>query len=102
MKVLPFDEVKTALLTDESELALLKKLADLPDEIASAAKALEPARLTRYVMDLAAAFHTFYTACRVRTEDRDLMNARLKLIDSTRIVLKGVLSMLKITAPEKM
>ncbi len=102
VKVLPFDEVKTALLTDESELALLKKLADLPDEIASAAKALEPARLTRYVMDLAAAFHTFYTACRVRTEDRDLMNARLKLIDSTRIVLKGVLSMLKITAPEKM
>ena len=102
VKVLPFDEVKTALLTDESELALLKKLADLPDEITSAAKALEPARLTRYVMDLAAAFHTFYTACRVRTEDRDLMNARLKLIDSTRIVLKGVLSMLKITAPEKM
>ena len=102
VKVLPFDEVKTALLTDESELALLKKLADLPDEIASAAKALEPARLTRYVMDLAAAFHTFYTACRVRTEDCDLMNARLKLIDSTRIVLKGVLSMLKITAPEKM
>lgn len=102
VKVLPFDEVKTTLLTDESELALLKKLADLPDEITSAAKALEPARLTRYVMDLAAAFHTFYTACRVRTEDRDLMNARLKLIDSTRIVLKGVLSMLKITAPEKM
>ncbi len=102
VKVLPFAEVKTALLTDESELALLKKLADLPDEITSAAKALEPARLTRYVMDLAAAFHTFYTACRVRTEDRDLMNARLKLIDSTRIVLKGVLSMLKITAPEKM
>ena len=102
VKVLPFDEVKTALLTDESELALLKKLADLPDEITSAAKALEPARLTRYVMDLAAAFHTFYTACRVRTEDCDLMNARLKLIDSTRIVLKGVLSMLKITAPEKM
>ncbi len=102
VKVLPFDEVKTTLLTDESELALLKKLADLPDEITSAAKALEPARLTRYVMDLAAAFHTFYTACRVRTEDCDLMNARLKLIDSTRIVLKGVLSMLKITAPEKM
>ena len=102
VKVLPFDEVKTTLLTDESELALLKKLADLPDEITSAARALEPARLTRYVMDLAAAFHTFYTACRVRTEDCDLMNARLKLIDSTRIVLKGVLSMLKITAPEKM
>ena len=80
----------------------LKKLGDLPGEIESAAKSLEPARLTRYVMDLAAVFHTFYTACRVKVEDRALMEARLKLIDCTRIVLKNVLAMLKITAPERM
>ena len=102
IKVLPYDKINPEVLTDESELELLKKLSDLPGEIEMAAKALEPARITRYVMDLAAQFHTFYTACRVRVEDEELMNARLKLIDSTRIVIKGVLNMLKITAPEKM
>lgn len=100
--VLPYDKIKTERLTDPTELDLLKKLSDLPGEIEMAAKTLEPARMTRYVMDLAAAFHTFYTACRVKVEDADLMNARLKLIDSARIVIKGVLTMLKISAPEKM
>ncbi len=102
VKVLPYADVKAELLTEPEALSLLKKLSDLPGEIGAAAKALEPARLTRYIMDLAAEFHTFYTACRVRVEDADLMNARLKLVDSTRIVLKSVLTMLKISAPEKM
>ena len=102
VRVLPYAQIRPELLKEEAELDLLKKLSDLPGEIESAARALEPARMTRYVMELAACFHTFYTACRVKVEDRDLMNARLKLIDSTRIVLKGVLTMLKITAPEKM
>ncbi len=102
VKVLPYADIKAELLTEPEALSLLKKLSDLPVEIAGAAKALEPARLTRYIMDLAAEFHAFYTACRVRVEDADLMNARLKLVDSTRIVLKSVLTMLKISAPEKM
>lgn len=102
VKVLPYEKIDSARLQDPAELQLLKKLSDLPEEIAMAAKALEPARITRYIMDLAADFHTFYTACRVRVEDEALMNARLKLIDSTRIVLKAVLTMLKISAPEKM
>lgn len=102
VKVLPYDDIKAELLTEPEALSLLKKLSDLPGEIAGAANALEPARLTRYIMDLAAEFHTFYTACRVRVEDADLMNARLKLVDSTRMVLKSVLTMLKISAPEKM
>ena len=102
IKVLPYEKIQADLLRDPAELDLLKKLSDLPGEIEAAAKALEPARMTRYVMDLAAAFHTFYTACRVKVEDADLMNARLKLIDSARIVIKGVLTMLKISAPEKM
>ena len=102
VKVLPYAQIKPERLQEPAELDLLKKLSDLPGEVESAAKALEPARMTRYVMDLAAAFHTFYTACRVKVEDADLMNARLKLIDATRIVLKGVLTMLKISAPEKM
>ena len=102
VSVRPFSEIDANLLKAEEEFELLKKLGDLPGEIESAAKSLEPARLTRYVMDLAAVFHTFYTACRVKVEDRALMEARLKLIDCTRIVLKNVLAMLKITAPERM
>ena len=102
VSVRPFSEIDASLLKAEEELELLKKLGDLPGEIESAAKSLEPARLTRYVMDLAAVFHTFYTVCRVKVEDRALMEARLKLIDCTRIVLKNVLAMLKITAPERM
>ncbi len=102
VQVRPYAEICPERLQEEAELELLKKLSDLPKEIETAAKTLEPARLTRYVMDLAAAFHTFYTACRVKVEDEALMYARLKLVDCTRIVIKGVLTMLKISAPEKM
>lgn len=102
IKVKPYAEINTALLTDESELTLLKKLADLPEEIKAAAEAMEPARITRYVMDLATDFHSFYNNCRVKGDDAELTAARLKLADSVRIVMKEVLTMLKISAPEKM
>lgn len=100
--VKPYAEIDPALLKEESELELLKKLCDLPEEIKAAALALEPARITRYVMELATCFHSFYNSCRVKVEEEALMNARLKLVDSVRIVIAGVLQMLKITAPEKM
>ncbi len=102
IEVKPYQEIVPSLLKEEAELELLKKLSDLPNEIKAAAEMLEPAKITRYVMELASCFHAFYGACRVKVEDAALMNARLKLIDSTRIVLCGVLNMLKITAPEKM
>ncbi|MBO5955525.1 MAG: arginine--tRNA ligase [Clostridia bacterium] len=96
------NEINASVLVEKEEIALLKKLCDFPEEIRAAAETREPAKITRYVMDLASAFHTFYNACRVKVEDEDVMNARLKLVDSTRIVIKGVLGMLKIEAPEKM
>ena len=102
IKVLPYSEINASKLTDEAELTLLKKLTDLPDEIKGAAEALEPARITRYLMELATDFHSFYNSCRVKGEEDELMAARLKLIDSVRIVMKGIMTMLKITAPEKM
>lgn len=100
--VKPYADINTSLLTDETELVLLKKLADLPEEIRAAAESLEPARITRYVMELATDFHSFYNTCRVKGEDEELTAARLKLIDSVRVVMKEVLTMLKISAPEKM
>ncbi len=97
-----FKEINPEVLKEKEELALLKKLCELPEEIKSAAETREPAKITRYVIDLAAAFHTFYNACRVKVEDEELMNARLKMIDSVRITIAGILKMLKIEAPEKM
>lgn len=102
ISVKPYAEINASKLTDEAELTLLKKLTDLPDEIRAAAEALEPARITRYLMELATDFHSFYNSCRVKGEEEELMAARLKLIDSVRIVMKGIMTMLKITAPEKM
>ncbi len=97
-----FDEIHAELLTEDEELALLNKLCELPEEIKLASESREPARITRYVIDLAATFHAFYNSCRVKVEDSELMNARLKMIDSVRIVIAGVLKMLKIDTPEKM
>lgn len=102
VSVKDYSEINPSLLKEESELNLLKKLGDLPDEIRMSAESLEPARITRYIMELATDFHSFYNSCRVKNEDAELMAARLKLVDSIRIVMKGILGMLKITAPERM
>jgi len=101
-KIQPAAQINLSLLNQSEELDLLRKLAELPEEIKISAQTLEPSRMTRYVLDLAALFHSFYNACRVKVEDRQLMAARLKLVDSVRIVIKNVLNMLGISAPEKM
>lgn len=102
INVLKASELDLSLLSEPQEMELLKKLADLPEEVRAAALSYEPSRLTRYLIDLAALFHSFYTACRVRCEDQALMAARLKLCDCVRMVLANVLEMLSIDAPEKM
>jgi arginyl-tRNA synthetase len=95
-------DVNLALLSAAEEIELMKGLAEYPDEIRIAAETLEPSRLTRYVMDLASLFHSFYNACRVKGEEEELMKARLLLVDCTRIVIKNVLGLLSISAPEQM
>lgn len=102
IEVKPFAQIKPELLKEEEELDLLKKLCELPEEIKLAAVSREPAKITRYVIELATAFHSFYNACRVKVDDAELMDARLKIVDSVRIVIEGVLKLLKINAPEKM
>lgn len=96
------ETTKLKLLDKEEELTLIKKLSEYPDEIRISAETLEPSRLTRYVHDVAALFHSFYNACRVRGEEEELMKARLVLVDCTRIVIKNVLDLLSINAPERM
>ena len=100
--VKPLPEIDKSLLSSEAEIELIKLLARFPEEIKNAAQLREPSIITRYAQDLAAGFHTFYAACKVKTEDKELSCARLKLVDSTRIVIKNVLKVLSIEAPEHM
>ncbi|HET6350988.1 MAG TPA: arginine--tRNA ligase [Coriobacteriia bacterium] len=91
-----------SLLTDPAELALVRKLGELPDVVAIAARDLAPYRLARYTEDLAASFHQFYTQCRVVSDDEALTAARLYAVDATRRALRCVLSLLGVSAPESM
>lgn len=96
------DEVELEKLSTPEELGLIRKLAEYPDEIRISAQTLEPSRLTRYVTDVASLFHSFYNVCRVKGEEEGLMKARLVLVSATRNVIKNVLSILSINAPERM
>ena len=91
----------SVLSTDEEKM-LIRFLAKLPQEIIDAANDYDPARITRYAIDLATLFHKFYNACRVKCGDDCTMHARLALCVAVKTVLGNVLSLLKIDAPESM
>ncbi|GIV09318.1 MAG: arginine--tRNA ligase [Fimbriimonadales bacterium] len=91
-----------SVLTHEAEIALVKRLVDLPDEIALAVKHDAPHRLTAYALDVARAFHGFYTECRVLGAEPALQNARLLLARATRLTLARTLQLLGVSAPERM
>ncbi len=98
----PVERVDFTLLKEEAELELIRKIADLPEEIVGAAVNMEPHRIARYAHDLASLFHSFYNSCRVLTEDEELRKARLCLVDAARITLRNVLRLLGLSAPERM
>ncbi|MFZ5816792.1 MAG: arginine--tRNA ligase [Bacillota bacterium] len=100
--VVPAAQAELALLKEEVELELMRKLAEYPEELIGAADAREAHRLSRYLNELATAFHSFYTRCRVVTEDLPLTQARLVLVDATRVVLRNALTMMGVSAPERM
>ncbi len=91
-----------AILTSTEERDLIKHLSSLPCEIVESAKAYDPARITRYVIDLATLFHKFYNACRVKGDDEALMQARLSLCKAAKNVIFNVLTLLKVSTPESM
>ena len=91
-----------AFLTDETEKELIKQLAALPEEIRLAARDYDPSRVNKYVTELAARFHRFYTICRIRGAEPGVLEARLWLSDCVRRVIAISLSVIGVTAPEKM
>ena len=94
--------VDAALLSSPEELALIKALAQFPEEIHLAARDYDPSRINRYLVSLAGDFHRFYNACRIKGEEPALLSARLKLADTVRSVLANGLALLGVSAPEKM
>ncbi len=96
------EDTDLTLLNTPEEMELIRKLAEYPDEIRISAQTLEPSRLTRYVTDVASLFHSFYNACRVKGEEESIMKARLVLVAATRTVIRNVLDILSINAPERM
>ena len=90
------------MLETEAELDLIKKLAQLPEEIIEAAERREPHRIARYCYELASTFHSFYTHCRVLGEEEALQDARLVLVQATKQVLQIALGILGVSAPEQM
>ena len=100
-RVIPAD-VDLSPLTHESEIALMRKMDDFAELIALAARDRAPFRLTHYAQELAGLFHQFYANCHIIGEDTAVQNARLALADATRTVLALTLSLIGVSAPERM
>ena len=95
-------DVDMSILNGETEKALIKQLAQFCEEIKLAARDYDPSHINRYLQELAACFHRFYNACRIKGEEPAVQAARLKLADDTRVVLRNGLSLIGVDAPEKM
>ena len=95
-------DIDVSLLNDELSLDLIKQISILPEEIRLAARDYDPSRINRYLTELATKFHRFYNANKVRGEEDAVLNARLKLADTVREVIRIALGIIDVTAPEKM
>ena len=91
-----------SVLTADEEKALIKQLAQYPAVVYLAARDYDPSFINRYLVELAAAFHKFYNACRIKGEAENVLLARLKLADTARAVLKNGMTLIGCSAPEKM
>ena len=102
VKVRPCTKEEFLLLKTSEEKEIIRHLASLTDEIVSAAKAYDPSKMTRYVLELATLFHKFYNSCRIMGEEESVMQARLHLCVAVKNTIKNVLKMIGISAPESM
>jgi arginyl-tRNA synthetase len=102
VQIRPIADVDLGRLLHPAELELLRALADAPATIASAAELRAPHRVVHASQDVAARFHRFYTECRVVSDDDELTQARLWLCRASKTVLAGLLSLVGVSAPERM
>lgn len=97
-----FSKANTALLESETEINLIKCLSRYPEVMALSALEYDPSHINRYLLEVAGEFHRFYTANRIKNEPTEVRNARLKLVECTRIVLKNGMTILGLNLPERM
>ncbi|MFS4465490.1 arginine--tRNA ligase [Staphylococcus haemolyticus] len=95
-------EADFSTITNEKAIDLLKKVAEFEPTIESAAESRAPHRLTNYIQDLASAFHKFYNAEKVLTDDVEKTKAHIALVDTVRITLHNALALVGVSAPESM
>ena len=98
----PLENCDLNLLCTGEERELLRRLGAMADEIVEAARFYDPARLTKYAIEVATLFHKFYNACRVKCDTPALMGCRMQLCLAVRTVLRNMLCLLKVEAPETM
>jgi len=90
------------LLTLPEEQALIKAAIRFPDVVEAAARMLEPHRLTFYLNDTAGLFHSYYNKCKVLTDEESVTKARLYLVAALKIIFQNGLTLLGVSAPERM
>lgn len=90
------------VLTSEHEFDLLRKLGEFPQEVSEAASQFAPHRIVRYVYELASDFHSYYRAEKVITENAELTKARLALVQAVQTTLVNALTLIGVSAPERM
>ena len=95
-------DVDMSLLSDVHEVELIKQLSALPEEIRIAARDYNPSRINNYVNELAARFHRFYGACRIKGVEAETAKARLMLASCVKQTIANALTIIGVTAPEKM
>jgi len=100
--LLPWEEAPLHRLTAEQEFELLRKMGQLPEVVADAARTYAPHVIIRYVYELASLFHSYYRAERVITEDAEQTQARLQLVAAVRQVIANCLRIVGVSAPERM
>ena len=96
------EDVDLSLLSEPEEMEISRMIFEFPDVVEGAARTLEPHRIARYLEEISGVFHSYYNRCRVVTEDLEQSKARLVLTDSLRTVLSTGLSLLGVSAPERM
>ncbi len=100
-----FDSADLSLLTHEAELALIRKIVQLPELVEVMASNLEVHHLPHFAQELATAFHWFYQQCRVISTvegEEELTKARLRLCLASRIALARCLSLMGMSTPDRM
>lgn len=98
-KFLPENEL---IFTEPAEIELIRHIATLPDTVSEGAKTYNPSVITRYLIELAQCFHKFYDSCPIKGAEENVLQSRLSLCTATKTVLKNLLDLLKVEAPEKM